>query len=75
MKPIITIAALFAFMVTASLTGNHDERDITPEGLWKRWCDGSPVEDPIYHTVLSGVVLPTTLVNVSRAVQHAEKPH
>ncbi|KAI1117450.1 hypothetical protein F5Y14DRAFT_447911 [Nemania sp. NC0429] len=52
MKATIAIAALFASLAAASPTGNgnipaYDPRDITPDGLWKRWCDGSPVPDPI----------------------------
>ncbi|KAI1753703.1 hypothetical protein F4782DRAFT_545502 [Xylaria castorea] len=52
MKTVIAIAALFASIVAASPTGDgnvpaYDPRDITPDGLWKRWCDGSPVADPI----------------------------
>ncbi|KAJ8109687.1 hypothetical protein ONZ43_g6066 [Nemania bipapillata] len=52
MKTAFVIATLLASLVAASPTGNgnvpaYDPRDITADGLWKRWCDGSPVADPI----------------------------
>ncbi|KAI1132225.1 hypothetical protein F5Y10DRAFT_261472 [Nemania abortiva] len=49
MKTTFAIVALLASLAAASPTGNGniDTRDITPEGLWKRACDGSPVDNPI----------------------------
>ncbi|KAI1173071.1 hypothetical protein F4777DRAFT_581361 [Nemania sp. FL0916] len=49
MKATFAIAALFTTLVAASPANVLAFRsaDITPEGLWKRWCDGSPVADPI----------------------------
>lgn len=52
MKTTVAIVALFASLAAASPAGSgnipaHDPRDITSDGLWKRWCDGNPVQNPV----------------------------
>ncbi|KAI1778643.1 hypothetical protein F4818DRAFT_306015 [Hypoxylon cercidicola] len=43
-------SALFIAMAAATPLANEDldlvKRDLTPEGLWKRDCDGTRVQNP-----------------------------
>ncbi|XXH01607.1 hypothetical protein Hte_007967 [Hypoxylon texense] len=51
MKFFASTSALFIAMVAGTPVANADsglaERDVTPEGLWKRDCAGSPVPNPL----------------------------
>ena len=45
MKLITVVSSLLISLAMASPA--FDERDVTPEGLWKRDCPGNPVEKPV----------------------------
>ncbi|OTA98379.1 hypothetical protein M426DRAFT_17475 [Hypoxylon sp. CI-4A] len=48
MKFLTITSALFIAMVAGTpLDSPLVERDLTPEGLWKRDCAGSPVPNPL----------------------------